>query len=93
MNMPTQVLNTNAGFEAWMEKRPESIKTLAKEFPFSTVWKIDNEDLVVVGWNESDTVLFSKLYLNKDDTVNIDRVMSKEERIHICAEHLRGNET
>jgi len=76
-----------------METRPESIKVLAKEFPFATVRKIDNEDLVIVGWNESDTILFSKLYLNKDDTVNIDRVMSKEERIYICAAHLRGYET
>lgn len=85
-------MNTNAEYEAWMEKRPESIKSLAKEFPFSTVWKIDNEDLVIVGWNESDTVLFSKLYLNQDDTVDIDRVMSVEERIYICAEHLRNDD-
>ena len=90
----TQILQANSQFDEWLEKRPESIKKLAAEFPFGTVWKIHAEDLVIVGWNEQDIVIFSKLWsIGPDKELHIDRIFLPESRIYICAEHLRGNET
>jgi hypothetical protein len=83
------IIKTNKEFDDWMVKRPDSVKLLAKEFPFGVVWKIDHDDLVIIGWNESDTVLFSKLYLTDDQRPDTDRILSKDNRIYICAAHLR----
>jgi len=83
------IIKTNKEFDDWMVERPDSVKSLAKEFPFGVVWKIDNEDLVIIGWNESDTVLFSKLYLDNDHRPDIDKMFGEDERIYICADHLR----
>lgn len=89
MKAPEQIIETNAEFDKWLETEPLSIKKLAKEFEFGTVWLIKKNDLVVIGWNEKDTVIFSKLYLNSDTTPDIDKMFSTEERIYICAKHLR----
>jgi len=88
------LLQANSQFDEWLEKRPESIKKLAVEFPFGIVWKIHEEDLIIMGWNEQATVIFSKLWtIGPNKELHIDRLFLPESRIYICAEHLRGNET
>jgi len=89
-NTAKPILETNEEFDEWMSQRPNSIKEMAKEFPFGTVWRIDNKDMVVIGWNESDAIIFSQLYMNRDNTLDIDKMFLPEERIYICAKHLRA---
>jgi len=86
---PKPIIKTNFKFKKWLRSRPESIKRLAKEFPFGIVWRIGDKNLVIIGWNESDTVIFSRLYLNDDLTPDIDKIFSQNERLYICAEHFR----
>jgi hypothetical protein len=69
--------------QAWLETRPECVKSLAQEFPPGTSLDVDGVVHYVVGYTENDMLLISRVdpYDDYDGACN--------QRIRICAKHFR----
>lgn len=62
----------------WIASRPESVQRLAAEFPLGTVFKVRGENLYLVGYNENDTVLVSRI----DPYVDYDGAVGSQQWMH-----------
>jgi hypothetical protein len=76
-----------AMFNEWLESRPECVRKLANEYPIGSVVQDQcGDDWYVVGWDESDRLVISPIWIGED----YDGAMGA--RRLICAGHIRGGE-
>jgi hypothetical protein len=74
-------------YEKWMESRPECVQELAKRFPIHSRFVIEDTVYFLIGYNEDDSLIVSKINPNED----YDKAIETKE--YICAKHLTDNHT
>lgn len=71
--------------QEWLQDKPQIIKDLATKFPPGTMIVIpDRGEYHVVGWNEGNAIIVSRV----DPFQDYDRAIENVE--YICADHILG---
>lgn len=73
--------------ERWLATRPESVRKLAAEFPLGTTFLIKGERFYLLGYNENDMIIISKINPHEE----YDEALANKE--YVCAEHVRTAST
>lgn len=79
------MVNLTPALEAWLTSRPESVRQLAAEFPCGLQLRWEDETWYLVGYNESDQLIFSAVHPLEWHCEHL----PDEHRRVICASHVR----
>ena len=77
-------LKANLIESEWFKTRPPEVQALIREFPLNTAVKTEEGLLYLIGYTEGDELLMSPV----DPREDYDSAL--EEKVYICASHLRG---
>lgn len=76
------------GVDEWLATRPDSVRTLAAEFPLGSQVDLPDHGGVhyCIGYTEDDQLILSPVHPGDDYDA------SMEARVWLCADHIRGQQ-